>query len=371
MGVRPKVAVIGLGITGASVAAYLARAGYKVTGYDQFHSSHGYGSSHGENRLFRRVPAEGDVYVRMAALAAQGWLDLEAASGTRLFFQNGCLDINEDDNDWARRAHDLAKAHGVASQMLTCEQAAEILPVFDFKPGMDICLTPGSGILLAEDSIAALLDLARRNGAIFRHSYKIREIDAGKKQITADDGAHENFDFIIICAGSWAQELIPHLPLVIEKSTLGWYGGKVDMNACPGFSFKGNDGSGFYGMPGLDGKSYKIGHARQYNRIEASDHAPEVTDQDQQILDTGIGNYFTNLSLENSRFAGCKITHAPDGDFIFDRHPENPDVMIFSPCSGHGFKYAPVYGQIAGAMITEKELRLPFDLAAFSLKRFG
>jgi sarcosine oxidase len=65
----------------------------------------------------------------------------------------------------------------------------------------------------------------------------------------------------------------------------------------------------------------------------------------------------------------CLYTMAPDGDFILDRLPGHPQIVVASPCSGHGFKFAPVIGEIladlAIAGCTEH------DISRFSLTRFS
>lgn len=348
----PAIAIIGLGITGSAIAAHLAERGYKVTGFEQFSPAHGFGSSHGENRLFRRVPAEGEHYVHMAARAFTLWQELERKTGRTLFNINGALDISDSDHGWAEKSYALAMEYGVPSERLSMRKAAEHLPVFDFTPDMDITYTPQSGVLKAEESIIAFLDVAAKNGAALHYNTAIKEIDPLSKTISLQDGQMLHFDIIIISAGSWVKTLVAHLPVTIEKSTLGWFDASVRTAQLPGFSYKSPKG-GFYGMPGLNGRSYKIGHDRQYNEISPSGAQPDVLESDKAILQEGLRRCFTTLDAASARTAGCKITHAPNGDFIFDRHPENPDILIFSPCSGHGFKYAPVYGEIAEEMISQ------------------
>jgi sarcosine oxidase len=60
---------------------------------------------------------------------------------------------------------------------------------------------------------------------------------------------------------------------------------------------------------------------------------------------------------------------APDGDFILDRLPGSPDIIVASPCSGHGFKFAPVIGEILADLATTGATR--HDIARFRLARFG
>ena len=61
-------------------------------------------------------------------------------------------------------------------------------------------------------------------------------------------------------------------------------------------------------------------------------------------------------------------TNTPDKEFIIDFHPEHSNVLILSPCSGHGFKFSPVVGEIAFNLLTEGNSE--FDLTPFSINRF-
>jgi sarcosine oxidase len=59
---------------------------------------------------------------------------------------------------------------------------------------------------------------------------------------------------------------------------------------------------------------------------------------------------------------------APDGDFILDRLPTCPRIIVASPCSGHGFKFAPVIGEILADLAATG--RTNHDISRFSLTRF-
>ena len=65
--------------------------------------------------------------------------------------------------------------------------------------------------------------------------------------------------------------------------------------------------------------------------------------------------------------AVCLYTNTPDGDFVLDWHPEVPGVYLCSACSGHGFKFAPVIGEIVAAAVSGEETG--FDLTPFSVGR--
>jgi sarcosine oxidase len=49
--------------------------------------------------------------------------------------------------------------------------------------------------------------------------------------------------------------------------------------------------------------------------------------------------------------------------------PGFPRVVIASPCSGHGFKFSPVIGEIIADLATHGATQ--HDIARFRLQRFG
>ena len=65
----------------------------------------------------------------------------------------------------------------------------------------------------------------------------------------------------------------------------------------------------------------------------------------------------------------CLYTVTPDHDFIIDRMPGAPNVIVASPCSGHGFKFAPVIGEVLAGLAMDG--RTPHDISRFALTRFG
>ena len=64
---------------------------------------------------------------------------------------------------------------------------------------------------------------------------------------------------------------------------------------------------------------------------------------------------------------GCIYTVTPDEHFIIDRLPQSPNVIVASPCSGHGYKFATVIGEILADLATGGTP--PHDISMFSLNR--
>ena len=64
----------------------------------------------------------------------------------------------------------------------------------------------------------------------------------------------------------------------------------------------------------------------------------------------------------------CLYTNSPDGHFILDHHPANHRAIIAAGFSGHGFKFAPVIGQILADLATTNTTEHPIQF--LNLKRF-
>jgi len=65
----------------------------------------------------------------------------------------------------------------------------------------------------------------------------------------------------------------------------------------------------------------------------------------------------------------CLYTNTPDEAFVIDRHPAAPGVAYASACSGHGFKYAPLVGEILADLAVTGETSWP--IGSFRRDRFS
>lgn len=64
----------------------------------------------------------------------------------------------------------------------------------------------------------------------------------------------------------------------------------------------------------------------------------------------------------------CSYDVSPDEDFIIDTAPGDPDRLVITGLSGHGFKFASVLGELACQFAQNQPFS--FDLTPFRLSRF-
>ena len=82
-----------------------------------------------------------------------------------------------------------------------------------------------------------------------------------------------------------------------------------------------------------------------------------------------LERWLPDAAGEHRRAVTCLYTNTPDSDFVIDRHPRHPQVVIASPCSGHGFKFASAVGEALADLTDGVAPRT--DLAPFRIARFG
>ena len=123
-----------------------------------------------------------------------------------------------------------------------------------------------------------------------------------------------------------------------------------------------------YGVPPCGGAGVKI--AKHHHRDETVD--PDAYDRtvsatDQQLIRAAVADHIPAANGRLIDAKTCLYTMTPDGDFVIDRLPGNPHVIVASACSGHGFKFGPVIGEILADLATAGNRH---DIGRFRLDRF-
>ncbi len=78
----------------------------------------------------------------------------------------------------------------------------------------------------------------------------------------------------------------------------------------------------------------------------------EVDAEDEGLLRRFGERYFPDGCGATMALRACMFTNTPDEHFILDRHPAVPQVVLASPCSGHGYKFCSVVGEILADLAT-------------------
>jgi len=369
--------VVGLGAMGSATLFHLARRGLRVLGLEQFSEAHQLGSSHGDSRIIRETYFEHPLYVPLVQRAHELWRELEATSGASLMKITSGLMIGPSDGMVVAGTLRSVREHHLPHEVLTPAQVRERFPAFRLASNLVAVLDPRAGYLDPEACNKAHLDAARAAGAETRFDEPVLEWNPDGEGVRIRTGAGTyTAHRLVLAAGAWntglARDL--QLPLTVERQTVFWLqpsGSPYTYEAerFPIYAYEYKAGHICYGFPRLPrGVKASVMHsgdtARDPDSVERT-----VNDDEAKPLRAALRPVLPELAEAPVRDRGvCLFTNTPDHDFIIDFHPLLPQVLISSPCSGHGFKFASAIGELQADLLTTGRSR--FDLSPFRIGRW-
>jgi sarcosine oxidase len=355
---RPDVVIVGGGVMGTAAARALASRGRAVLLLERFTFGHANGSSGGSTRNFR-LTYHDPVYVRMARQSLERWLRLESDAGLELLRAVGGLDVGEAVDTSA----DALRAAGESFERPTVGEVAERWPLLRFEEGSALLYQAEGAVLRADEAIGAQVRLARAAGAELRERTvvdTIRPMGEGVELLTSDKEVIRA-PVAIVAAGAWAAPMLGgagvDLPLrpTLEQSTHFVMEGSslptiIDWDAAP------------------SEPPYLVPNPFRPGEFKAGSHlSGPVIDIEARSFEPDAAREADTLGWIGERLASpprfmstetCLYTTTPDEDFVIDRIGP---LVIGSPCSGHGFKFAPLVGEVLADLATGEPTPVPLD----------
>lgn len=369
------LAVVGLGAMGSATLWRGAARGLRAVGVDRFAPPHERGSTHGGSRIIRTAYFEDPAYLPLLRDAFPLWRELERESGETLLTMTGAAMIGRRDSALIRGSLRTAQVHGLSHELLDASQAAQRFPQLALDEGDVVFHEEGGGVLRPEACVRAALAAAQRRGAEVRTGTRVVRVapHAGGVQVHTDSGVIEA-RHAVVCAGAWTAALLPSLPvsLRVERQVNAWFAPRAPAlyapERCPVF-IRELPGERFvYGIPSVDGAGVKLAVHHEGATVDP-DHVPrEVADADLAPLRDHAMRCMRQLDPRPLRAVTCIYTNTPDEHFVVDALPGAPQVTVVSACSGHGFKFASVIGDVAADLAAAGRTHRPVD--AFTLGRF-
>jgi sarcosine oxidase len=373
---RYDVVVIGLGAMGSAALSALARRGRGVVGVEQFAPGHDRGSSHGGTRIIRLGYFEHPSYVPLLRRTYALWRELEAASKRRLMHITGIIEIGPSEGEVVAGTLRASREHGLPHELLDAAAVMRRFPAFRIASENVGVFQPDGGFLEVEPAIEAQLAVARAAGAEVRSGETVRAVraESGGVRVETDAGRIDAAT-AIVAAGPWVKKLLPGLPapLRVTRQVMTWFAPRESAlfaaEKFPVFLLESRHGV-HYGFPPHGGAGVKI--AKHHHADQAVD--PDTVDRavgaaDEALIRPALAEHIPAANGALLAAKTCLYTVTPDGHFILDRLPGAPSVIVASPCSGHGFKFAPVVGEILADLAVSGATR--HDISRFRLGRFG
>ncbi len=255
---------------------------------------------------------------------------------------------------------------------LDAAEMARRFPAFQLDDDEVAILDPQGGYLRPEAAIMGYIKLAAESGAMLHFGEKVMALDPGDGGVTISSASGQYYARkVVIATGSWIAELVPHLKSHATpiRQVVAWYQPKDGFVAEPQrmpcfLRDEGADGS-YFGFPAIGTDGIKLGrHAHFREPIDPNEPNPPINDQDTVLLDGFASRRLPAAAGLRVRAATCRYTMLPSEDFLFDLLPGQPNIVVASPCSGHGFKFTSVVGEILSDLALDGGTAL--EIAAFS-----
>jgi sarcosine oxidase len=364
--------VVGLGAHGSATVAELARRGAKVLGIERFERGHAKGSFVGKSRIIRLAYFEHPDYVPLLRRAWERWLDLERETGAKLLHQTGGLYAGAVGSEIVTGSLRSAREHGLAHETLTTDDLRRRFPWLRVDDGMVGLFEEQAGYLVPEACIEAHLQVAERNGAELHFGDGVDDWykDGSAFGVHTSSGARDTAAHVVLTPGAWLPGLLPDvaLPLAVERVPLFWFEpAKAEpFRDIPVYIVETDEGS-YYGFPYLEGQGLKVarhgsGESLPVRRTSTKTPGgwemttlsipdPDRLDRsvrpgDDERVRRFVRRYLPEGEGPLRESVVCMYTKTPDEHFVIDTLPNLPAVAYASACSGHGFKFGSVVGEI-------------------------
>jgi sarcosine oxidase len=372
-----EVGIIGLGLMGSAALHALARRGCDVLGFDPIAIGEARSSSHGSCRIFRRFNFESEAYTALSDLAFEGWRALEAESGRTILKQCPVLEAGPPGSAFVARSRAAAAAMGVASGPRTAREANSAYPAFALPSDWDVAVQDSGGILMAEEAMRAFR--AGAKDRIVRASARMEPTPSGIRIVTSSEEVIG--EQVIVAAGPWIAGLIPGLRkhLTVTRQAVGWFRPARPDTVRPGvfpiFIVQAARGH-IYGFPDFEGRGVKAAQHDHGPVADADAWGPPPSDAELEIVSASLRELIPGAAGPIAERDVCLYTNTAKADvladngeeFIIDRLPQDERVIVASPCSGHGAKFASAIGAMLADMALDRTHKAldPFRLDRFS-----
>jgi sarcosine oxidase len=355
------VIVVGVGGMGSATAFQLARRGQRVLGLERFDIPHSMGSSHGISRIIRLPYYEHSDYVPLLKRAFVLWREIEAQSGQELLVTTGSIDAGREDGELFGGALASARLHELPHEVLTGAEVNARYPGYNLPSTLRAIFQPQGGLLASERAIVAHVNAAMSFGAEIHARERVLGWDAhpvGEGVVVTTDRGRYEAGRLVLTAGAWIGELVPIVQrlAVAERQVLAWLQPKrpewFTRERFPVFNIDVEEGR-YYGFPIYEVPGFKFGRYHHRGENCAPDLLRREADQaDEALLRQFADRYFPQGNGPTMALRTCMFTNTPDEHFIIDHHPAHKQVVVASPCSGHGYKFCSVVGEILADLAT-------------------
>ena len=351
-----KVTVIGAGAFGGWSSLYLLRKGFDVTLVDAWGAGNSRSSSGDETRVIRSTYGANEFYFDLNVRALSLWKENQERWNKQLFFNVGVLWFcYERDTPQLDDSIPFTKKHKQEYEYLSPDELSKRFPAVHTGDLHHAYLDPFGGYLKARESMQQVHNAFLSEGGNYIQAYvRPGSTESDRMSfIELSNGEQIKSDLFLFACGSWLGKLFPEVlgdVITCTKQEVYYFGTPKHeselYDKLPAWIDV--DGKDFYyGIPGNQQRGFKIGVDKRGEIFDPTDGDrianPNVLSNAKKFIEHRFPGLRGAPLVENRV---CPYENSPDGNFIFQSHPEAANVWFLGGGSGHGFKHGPALGEL-------------------------
>jgi glycine/D-amino acid oxidase-like deaminating enzyme len=361
-----KIIVVGAGINGVTAAIELKTRGHNVVLVDPGPLPHPLAASTDISKAVRRAYGADEDYTQLADRSIKLWRKWNEEFGQELYHEAGVMFVLRREmkpGDFEHESFKMLHKRGRKIERMNSAPLWKRFSAWDPELYRDGVLELEAGYAESGRVVAALVGRAKSLGIELRDGVRFSRLDETGDRVSGivlDDGQRIAGDVVIMAVGAWTPYLLPFTKNFFRANGQPVFHLKPrqpELFAPERFPVFGADitTTGYYGFPLNRDGVVKI--ANHGPGREMSPESPEraVTTEDEKNLREFLSSTFPALAdapIVYSRV--CMYCDTHDGHFWIARDPDREGLVIAAGDCGHGFKFAPVLGEIIADAVEEK-----------------
>lgn len=357
---KSKIAVIGAGSFGGWTSLYLKRNGFDVTLIDAWGAGNSRSTSGDETRVIRSTYGANEFYFDLNVRALHLWKEHQEIWDRQVFFNCGVIWLcYGEKNPIVDDSIPFAEKHHMEYEYLKAGEIQKRFPLIQTSDLHHAWFDPYGGYLKARESCQLVQETFLNEGGKMILAYAQPDrINGQLTELKLSNGEKLKADAFIFACGPWLGRLFPFLSekITCTKQEAYYFGAPADkaeaFNNMPCWvDLDGDDY--YYGIPGNANRGFKIGVDRRGEIFDPTNGErilnPQVLEKARKFISHRFPD-LKNAPLAESRV--CPYENSPDGNFIFEKHPDADNVWVLGGGSGHGFKHGPALGELVANLFT-------------------
>jgi glycine/D-amino acid oxidase-like deaminating enzyme len=362
-----RIIAVGAGINGVTAAIELKRRGHEVVLVDPGPLPHSLAASTDISKAVRAAYGAEEDYTALAERSIKLWRKWNEEFGTKLYHDVGVMFVRRWEmapGDFEYESFKLLQTRGVKVARMDTPQLWKRFPAWDSELYRDGVLEIEAGYAESGRTVAKLIEHAKSIGIELRERAAFSRLDENNNHVTGitlANGRRIAADLVVMAVGAWTPYLLPFTKNFFRATGQPVFHlkpAKPELFAPERFPVFGADitTTGYYGFPINRDGVVKIANHGPGREMSPESPARAVTSDDERNLRKFLALTFPALAdapIVHTRV--CMYCDTHDGHFWIARDPEREGLVIAAGDSGHGFKFAPMLGEIIADAAEEKD----------------